>query len=219
MATLAATMLNPLPLLPLVPHLLLQVYSVAMVSEPQGHLERAPVSLHVGMACMHAVGVFPCMLACRADHTLPTPPAAALLKRKRERKKDDALGRGLRKRAGRDGRGPGPSSSPRLCSPLAPRLLQVRGNSTICAAPMLTHPLTKSRIRYFHRGMHLLAYVLPGGQAAGWAAAGWAAGWAAGGVATAVCVTAAHGAIVLRHACFVQCCCQVGWGSGAVLRV
>ena len=31
MAVVMATMLNPLPLLPLVPHLLLQVYSVAMV--------------------------------------------------------------------------------------------------------------------------------------------------------------------------------------------
>lgn len=39
---------------------------------------------------------------------------------------------------------------------------QVRGNSSLCAAPMLSHPLTAQRIKGVHSAMRLLAAFLPG---------------------------------------------------------
>lgn len=43
------------------------------------------------------------------------------------------------------------------------RLLQVRRNSSLCAAPLLTHPLTQQRLRRLHRVMRVLLMVLPSG--------------------------------------------------------
>ncbi|PRW58844.1 MAD2L1-binding isoform X2 [Chlorella sorokiniana] len=42
-------------------------------------------------------------------------------------------------------------------------VLMVRGNSSLCAAPLLRDPLTRARISRFHSAMGLLAYMLPGG--------------------------------------------------------
>ena len=43
----------------------------------------------------------------------------------------------------------------------------VRANDTLCATPLMTHPLTVQRINTFHSSMHLLALLLPGGWCAG----------------------------------------------------
>lgn len=40
--------------------------------------------------------------------------------------------------------------------------LQVRGNSSLCAAPLLRDPLTQARIRRFHSFLGLGACMLPG---------------------------------------------------------
>ena len=47
---------------------------------------------------------------------------------------------------------------------LAYSLTMVRSNPTLCAAPLLTHPLTAQRIRSFHGAMRLLTLMLPGGE-------------------------------------------------------
>ena len=39
----------------------------------------------------------------------------------------------------------------------------VRSRTTACAAPLLAHPTTARHILAFHRAMHLLVLVLPGG--------------------------------------------------------
>lgn len=54
------------------------------------------------------------------------------------------------------------------------RLLQVRGNSSLCAAPLLRDPLTQARIGRFHSVMGLMASALPGELAVG-------AAWCSGG--------------------------------------
>ncbi|KAL4419555.1 hypothetical protein ABPG77_006886 [Micractinium sp. CCAP 211/92] len=42
-------------------------------------------------------------------------------------------------------------------------VFMVRGNSSLCVAPLLSHPLTAQRIRSLHSAMRLLAAFLPGG--------------------------------------------------------
>lgn len=54
-----------------------------------------------------------------------------------------------------------PSACP-LWGPLRPPWPQVRDNSSLCATPLLSHPLTAQRIRSLHSAMRLLAAFLPG---------------------------------------------------------
>lgn len=44
-----------------------------------------------------------------------------------------------------------------------PSSLQVRNNSTLCAAPLLAHPLMRRRVQALHRFMDVLLFMLPSG--------------------------------------------------------
>ena len=61
--------------------------------------------------------------------------------------------------------------NPLTLLPLVPHLLVLtyiiavlRSNPTLCAAPLLTHPLMRQRIHAFHATMQLLGTALPGMQ-------------------------------------------------------
>lgn len=136
-AVLLTALITPLHVLPLVPLLLLQVYSILMVSG-EGRWRRGADGTVRAPA-----GVAPSGLAAVS---LPWRRSCCC-------SRAHAVG----------------------CRPPAPGLplLQVRSNASLCAAPLLSHPLTQQRLQSLYSWMGLLFAVLPGGPPAAAPDSGW----------------------------------------------